>query len=93
MADLKSLEKDGINVDGKAVKGGLYCIAGDHLGSNCIGGFTENFSPRNIFAGIVKLQPVSLRLIQMLVVHHSPQRCMTQLVLISMLGTLKASEE
>lgn len=44
LADLKSLETNGINVDGETVKAGLYCIAGDNLGSHCIGGFTENFS-------------------------------------------------
>ena len=44
LADLKSLETDGINVDGETVKGGLYCIAGDNLGSHYIGGFTENLS-------------------------------------------------
>lgn len=44
LADLKSLETNGINVDGKTVKGDLYCIAGDNLGSHYIGGFTENFS-------------------------------------------------
>ncbi|CAI5693834.1 unnamed protein product [Oreochromis niloticus] len=30
--------------DKPVVKGALYCIAGDNLGSHCIGGFTENFS-------------------------------------------------
>lgn len=30
--------------DGTVVKGTLYCIAGDNLGSHSIGGFTENFS-------------------------------------------------
>ncbi|XP_053090764.1 uncharacterized protein LOC128318517 [Pangasianodon hypophthalmus] len=49
LADLKSLETDGINVDGQTVKGGLYCIAGDNLGSHCIGGFTENFSRSQYF--------------------------------------------
>lgn len=49
LADLKSLETDGINVDGETVKGGLYCIAGDNLGSHCIGGFTENFSRSQYF--------------------------------------------
>lgn len=44
LTDLKSLETDGINVDGETVKGGLYCISGDNLGSHSIGGFTENFS-------------------------------------------------
>ncbi len=49
LADLKSLETDGINVDGQTVKGGLYCIAGDNLGSHCIGWFTENFSRSKYF--------------------------------------------
>ncbi|KAI3351482.1 hypothetical protein L3Q82_020330 [Scortum barcoo] len=49
LADLKSLETDGINVDGETVKGGLYCIAGDNLGSHFIGGFTENFSRSQYF--------------------------------------------
>lgn len=49
LADLKSLETDGIDVDGETVKGGLYCIAGDNLGSHCIGGFTENFSCSQYF--------------------------------------------
>ncbi len=49
LADLKSLETDGINVDGQTVKGGLYCIAGDNLGFHCIGGFTENFSRSQYF--------------------------------------------
>lgn len=49
LADLKSLETDGINVDGENIKGGLYCIAGDNLGSHCIGGFTENFSCSQYF--------------------------------------------
>ena len=48
-ADLKSLETDGINVDGETVKGGLCCIAGHNLGSHCIGGFTENFSRSQYF--------------------------------------------
>lgn len=33
-----------IMADETVVKGTLYCIAGDNLGSQCIGGFTENFS-------------------------------------------------
>ncbi|XP_056445578.1 uncharacterized protein LOC130381819 isoform X2 [Gadus chalcogrammus] len=49
LADLKSLETDGINVDGETVKAGLYCIAGDNLGSHCVGGFTENFSTSQYF--------------------------------------------
>lgn len=49
LEDLKSLETDGINVDGETVKCGLFCIAGDNLGSHCIGGFTENFSSSKYF--------------------------------------------
>lgn len=49
LADLKSLETNGINVDGETVRGGLYCIAGDNLGSHFIGGFTENFSRSRYF--------------------------------------------
>ena len=45
LADLKVLEDDGITMaDETVVKGTIYCIAGDNLGSHCIGGFTENFS-------------------------------------------------
>lgn len=45
LADLKELEENGIAVsDETVVKGTLYCIAGDNLGSHCIGGFCENFS-------------------------------------------------
>ncbi|XP_028817922.1 uncharacterized protein LOC114769244 isoform X4 [Denticeps clupeoides] len=45
LADLRVLEEKGITiVDKSVVKGALYCIAGDNLGSHCIGGFTENFS-------------------------------------------------
>ncbi|CAI5685968.1 unnamed protein product [Oreochromis niloticus] len=45
LTDLKVLEENGITVaDKPVVKGALYCIAGDNLGSHCIGGFTENFS-------------------------------------------------
>lgn len=36
--DVKDLENNG------TVKGTLYCITGDNLGSHGIGGFTENFS-------------------------------------------------
>lgn len=43
--DLKALEESGLTMADKAiVKGALYCIAGDNLGSHCIGGFMENFS-------------------------------------------------
>lgn len=45
LADLKYLEENGIPVsDETVVKGTVYCIAGDNLGSHCIGGFSENFS-------------------------------------------------
>lgn len=43
--DLKDLETSGITMpDGKTYKGTVCAIAGDNLGSHCIGGFTENFS-------------------------------------------------
>ncbi|KAI4896937.1 hypothetical protein NFI96_008700 [Prochilodus magdalenae] len=35
--------------DETVVKGTLYCIAGDNLGSHCVGGFTENFSSSTYF--------------------------------------------
>lgn len=44
LTDLKDLENNGISVAGETIKGALYCIAGDNLGSHSIGGFTENFS-------------------------------------------------
>lgn len=44
LTDLKDLESNGISVEGETIKGALYCIAGDNLGSHSIGGFTENFS-------------------------------------------------
>lgn len=50
LADLKELEENGIEVsDETAVKGTLYSIAGDNLGSHCIGGFTETFSRSKYF--------------------------------------------
>ena len=49
LADLKELEENGIVVSNGTVKGSLYCIAGDNLGSHCIGGFTENFSRAQYF--------------------------------------------
>ena len=50
LADLKELEENGIVVsNGTVVQGILYCIAGDNLGSHCIGGFTENFSRTQYF--------------------------------------------
>lgn len=45
LTDLKELEENGITIgDELVVKGALYCIAGDNLGSHTIGVFTENFS-------------------------------------------------
>nr|XP_055039672.1 uncharacterized protein LOC129427310 isoform X2 [Misgurnus anguillicaudatus]XP_055039673.1 uncharacterized protein LOC129427310 isoform X2 [Misgurnus anguillicaudatus] len=50
VADLKDLEENGISLsDQSVIKGSLYCIAGDNLGSHCIGGFTENFSQSKYF--------------------------------------------
>lgn len=50
LTDLKELEKNGITMgDELVVKGALYCIAGDNLGSHTIGGFTENFSSSRYF--------------------------------------------
>jgi len=50
LTDLKLLEENGITLaDESVVKGALYCIAGDNLGSHCIGGFTENFSTSQYF--------------------------------------------
>lgn len=50
LTDLKELEENGITVgDELVVKGALYCIAGDNLGSHTIGGFTENFSSSRYF--------------------------------------------
>ncbi|KAK2848473.1 hypothetical protein Q7C36_010155 [Tachysurus vachellii] len=43
LVDLQDLEENGITVGSETVKGALYCIAGDNLGSHSIGGFTENF--------------------------------------------------
>lgn len=45
LTDLKELEENGIIMGDKLVlKGALYCIVGDNLGSHTIVGFTENFS-------------------------------------------------
>lgn len=49
LEDLSDLEENGITVGGETVKGTLYCIAGDNLGSHGIGGFTENFSRSQYF--------------------------------------------
>lgn len=49
LEDLKDLEENGISVGNKTIKGALYCIAGDNLGSYGIGGFTEKFSCSKYF--------------------------------------------
>ncbi|CAI5687008.1 unnamed protein product [Oreochromis niloticus] len=50
LTDLKELEENGIVTSDKTVvKGTLFCIAGDNLGSDCIGGFCENFSRTHHF--------------------------------------------
>ncbi|KAG7472949.1 hypothetical protein JOB18_038124 [Solea senegalensis] len=49
LADLKELEETGIVLSDETVKGTLYCIGGDNLGSHCIGGFTEHFSRSQYF--------------------------------------------
>lgn len=50
LVDLKDLEESGIvATGGDMVKGALYCIAGDNLGSHAIGGFTENVSHAQYF--------------------------------------------
>ncbi|KAK0152047.1 hypothetical protein N1851_006573 [Merluccius polli] len=69
LEDLKNLEKNGITVGGETVKGALYCIAGDNLGSHSIGGFTENFSRSVYFCRYCEITRPSLRMIQMFVVH------------------------
>lgn len=44
VADLKDLEENGITLsDQSHIKGTLYCIAGDTLGSHCIGQAFQNF--------------------------------------------------
>lgn len=53
--DLKDLEENGISVDNETVKGALYCIAGDNLGSHSLGGFTENFSRSQYFCRYCKV--------------------------------------
>ena len=48
--DLSELEKEGIDIEGNtSVKGTVCAIAGDNLGSHCIGGFSENFSTTEHF--------------------------------------------
>ncbi|XP_055021248.1 uncharacterized protein LOC129412157 [Boleophthalmus pectinirostris] len=49
VSDLKDLEETGILTSRGTVRGTLYCIAGDNLGSHCIGGFSENFSSSQYF--------------------------------------------
>lgn len=50
LTDLKELERTGmVASDETVVKGTLYCIVGDNLGSHCIGGFSENFSRSEYF--------------------------------------------
>lgn len=47
--DLKILESEGIQVNGKFIKGSVVFIAGDNLGSHGLGGFLENFSKAKYF--------------------------------------------
>lgn len=49
LKDLKFLEENGIDVSEQTVKGTVYCIAGDNLGSHNVGGFTDNFSVSEYF--------------------------------------------
>lgn len=49
VSDLKELEETGILTSNGTVRGTLYCIAGDNLGSHCIGGLSENFSSSQYF--------------------------------------------
>lgn len=42
--DLKILKTDGIQIGDCILKGGLFFVTGDNLGSHGLGGFTENFS-------------------------------------------------
>lgn len=49
ISDLKELEETGILTTNGTVRGTLYCIAGDNLGSHCIGGLSENFSSSQYF--------------------------------------------
>jgi uncharacterized C2H2 Zn-finger protein len=45
--DLKILETEGVDVNGKKYLGSLVGMAGDNLGQHQIGGLTENFSTAN----------------------------------------------
>ena len=53
--DLKILESEGINVNGKSIKGSLVFITGDNLGSHGLGGFNENFSKSKYFCRFCKV--------------------------------------
>lgn len=62
LADLKLLEENGIAMaDESVVKGTLYCIAGDNLGSHCNGGFTENFSSSEYFCRYCLISPTQFQ--------------------------------
>lgn len=60
--DLKKLESEGLELNnGVYVKAILSCIAGDNLGSNCLGGFTENFATsRHFFAFVRFIELISM---------------------------------
>jgi hypothetical protein len=47
--DLKTLENDGILIDGVKVEVRLICILGDNLGSHWLGDFCANFSTNKFF--------------------------------------------
>lgn len=47
--ELKVIESEGIQVNGKFIKGSIVFIAGDNLGSHFLGGFGENFSKAPYF--------------------------------------------
>jgi hypothetical protein len=48
--DLKLLEKDGIQISATLnIKGTVFAVAGDNLGSHALGGFVENFSKTHNF--------------------------------------------
>lgn len=50
ITDLKKVEENGLTMENElVVKGALFCIVGDNLGSHTIGGFTENFSSSEYF--------------------------------------------
>ncbi|XP_053191212.1 uncharacterized protein LOC128375020 [Scomber japonicus] len=59
--DLKELEDSGIVLNnGKVIKGFVCAIAGDNLGSHCIGGFVENFSKSSHFLTLTAIEPPDL---------------------------------